>query len=102
MNRYVMLIGVCLAAFLAVGMFRAKSGAASSAERIDDLKTDIAGIESEIDLLQKEFESLTSESRIGELASEHLGMHPPRAQQMMTIETATNYFGPLTEREDSE
>lgn len=102
MNRYVMLIGICLAAFLAVGMFRAKSGAASSAERIDALKMDIAGLESEIGLLQTEFESLTGEGRIGELASEHLGMHPPRAQQMMDIETATTYFGPLTERENAE
>ncbi|MAP94707.1 MAG: hypothetical protein CMK07_07130 [Ponticaulis sp.] len=102
MNRYVMLLGIVVAGFLAIGMFQAKSGAGEGIETINTLNADIASIHAEIDDLQKKYEALTSESRIAELATSQLGMQPARSRQMINLETAEDYFGPLVYPEDGQ
>ncbi|MAT35373.1 MAG: hypothetical protein CMK06_09570 [Ponticaulis sp.] len=102
MNRYVMLIGFLIAAFLAVGLFQAKSGAGESHKRIRELKRDIVDIQGDIDQLEKKFDALASEARIAELATERLGMQPARARQMISLETAEAHFGELQNWEGDE
>ncbi|MAK60478.1 MAG: hypothetical protein CMK09_05840 [Ponticaulis sp.] len=102
MNKYIMLLGIVIAGFLAVGMFQAKSGAGDSRHRIERLESEIADIRSDIDRLEKQYESLTSPARIADLASEHLDMHPARSSQMISLEGADAYFGSLKSREEAE
>jgi cell division protein FtsL len=102
MNRYVLLTGIVVMGFLAVGMFQAKSGAGESNDRIRALNAEIAQLESEIELLEAEMDTLTGRARIAELASSRLGMGPARSRQMIDIETADAYFGPLTDWESEE
>ena len=47
-------------------------------------------------------DTLTGRARIAELASSRLGMGPARSRQMIDIETADAYFGPLTDWESEE
>lgn len=102
MNRYIMLLGLIIAGFLAVGMFQAKSGAGGSKHQIETLNAEIAEIESDIRDLEDKLESLDSPARIAELASERLGMHPARSRQMISLENAEVYFGALKSREDEQ
>lgn len=100
MNRYVFLLGLVIAGFLAVGMFQAKSGAGESSDQIRKLEADISHLQNDIGTLQTEYDALTRPDRIAELASERLGMRPARSSQMVEVETAEDYFGPLVERGD--
>lgn len=102
MNKYVMLLGIIIAGFLAVGMFQAKSGAGDSRHKIERLNTEISDIRADIDLLEKRYEALTSPSRIADLASSELGMRPARSSQMISVDGAEAYFGSLRTREESE
>ena len=102
MNRYVLLFGLAVLGFLAVGMFQAKSGAGDSGERIETLNAEIAELQREISLLQAEMDTLTGRARIADLASSRLGMGPARSRQMIDIQHADAYLGPLTEWESAE
>ncbi|MAI88991.1 cell division protein FtsL [Ponticaulis sp.] len=102
MNRYILLFGLFVAGFLAVGMYQAKSGARQSGERIEALHDEIADLNREIDLLETEMDTLTGEARIAELAASRLGMQPARSRQMMNMQEAEAYLGPLVDWESAE
>lgn len=93
MRKYVYLLGVVIAAFLAFATYQAKHGASESAEQIERLEADIAALNVEIDGLQKEFEALSRRDRIAKIATEELGMRPARSHQMVTLEAAERHFG---------
>jgi cell division protein FtsL len=102
MNRYILLLGFVIASFLAVGMFQAKSGAGESGDEIRRLEAEIKSLKADIGVLDTEFETLTRPDRIAELASSRLGMRPARSNQMLEVNKADAYFGPLIERGDDQ
>ena len=97
MSRFVYFFGFVLAAFLALGMFQAKSGANSSRAEIENLEKGIASLKSDISILQKEHDALSNRDRIARLAAQRLGMGPARSYQMLEVERAADVFGPLVE-----
>ncbi len=102
MSRFVYFFGILLAAFLALGMFQAKTGAGESAETIRKLEKKIADLEKEITVLEKEHDVLSGQDRIARLAAERLGMGPARSYQMVDISNAPEKFGPLVDHEVAE
>lgn len=100
MNRYVYFFGIVIAAFLALGMFQAKTGASQSVDDIQRLKRDIARLDEEIAVLEQEYDALAAQDRIARLAAEKLQMGPARSWQMLEPGTAKDRFGPLVEYQE--
>ena len=97
MSRFVYFFGLLIAAFLALGMFQAKTGAGKSSQRIASLEKKIVEIDEEILLLEQELDALSSQTRIGPLASARLGMKRPDPAQRLSMENAEAFFGPRVE-----
>lgn len=102
MNRFVYFFGILIAAFLALGMFQAKTGASQSAKEIERLEQQIADLDSEIIVLEQEYDTLAGQDRIASLAAKELGMGPARSSQMLDLDSAKDRFGPLVDYEGEE
>lgn len=80
------LLGILIAAGLAVGVYRAKLGAQETAAAIESLEDRIRSVNEEISVLRAEEAYLSRPERIGPLARDRLGLAPPSPEQFSGVE----------------
>ena len=82
--RVVDLAALSLVAILALGVYAAKTMAGRERADIAQVERDIALEQKRTRLLEAEIAFLERPDRVGQLASEHLGMAPAKADQEAT------------------
>ncbi len=80
--KRLIVISLFVIALLSVSVYRAKEGAQESEAKIAQLEKEIAAEKEDLRVLKAEEAHLSRPERIGQLASEKLGMGPVRPEQM--------------------
>jgi cell division protein FtsL len=92
MNRLAV-IGLIVVAVLAVGVYRAKLGASETEGKNARVKTEIAAVTKEINVMRAEEAFLEQPSRIGPIARNRLGLEPSTPDQFTAPEQVGKRVG---------
>lgn len=92
MSRRAFMVGLGVIALLIFSLYRAKYGAADSAERIADIEAEIERAIDERQILLGELSTLSREDWVEDYARNELGMVTPRAEQFVRADDLPHIF----------